>query len=107
MNKTFQSGKYLSPVKIGEYWANGLPVIMTEGIGDENDFLENEMGGVLFNVKNPATSLYKLKNLINDPEHRNKIPRLAQKYRSFETVKKTYEKMIISDFILQSKSING
>ena len=107
LNKTFQSGKYLSPVKIGEYWANGLPVIMTEGIGDENDFLENEMGGVLFNVKNPATSLYKLKNLINDPEHRNKIPRLAQKYRSFKTVKKTYEKMIISDFILQSKSING
>ena len=52
LNKSFDSGKYLSPVKIGEYWANGLPVLMTEGIGDERNFLEKEKGGVLFNEKN-------------------------------------------------------
>jgi glycosyltransferase involved in cell wall biosynthesis len=95
LNKTFHSGRFLSPVKIAEYWANGLPVLMTAGIGDESKFIEKEKGGVLFNTINLTLSLGKLKNLINDPEHRTKIPNLARKYRSFNTVKAAYEKLIV------------
>ena len=96
LNKRFPSGKYLSPIKIGEYWANGLPVLMTEGIGDERNFLEKEKGGVIFNENNLTSSLKKLKKILDDPNHRKRIPELARKYRSFETVRKAYEKMIIS-----------
>ena len=34
----------LSPIKNGEYWANGLPVLMTDGVGDEATFLEAARG---------------------------------------------------------------
>jgi glycosyltransferase involved in cell wall biosynthesis len=94
--KPFHSAKYTSPIKHGEYWANGLPVLMTEGIGDERNFLEKEKGGVLFNEKNLMSSLEKLRKILDDPDHRTKIPELARKYRSFDTVKQAYEKMIIS-----------
>jgi hypothetical protein len=93
--KPFHSAKYTSPIKHGEYWANGLPVLMTEGIGDERNFLENEKGGALFNENNLMSSLEKLRDIMDDPDHRIKIPELARKYRSFDTVKQAYERMII------------
>jgi glycosyltransferase involved in cell wall biosynthesis len=96
LNKSFPSGKYLSPIKIGEYWANGLPVLMTEGIGDERNFLEKEKGGVIFNENNLISSLEKLQEILDDPNHRIRIPELARKYRSFDKVKEAYVKMIIS-----------
>jgi len=96
LNKRFQSGRFLSPIKHGEYWANGLPVLMTDGIGDESSFLEEEKGGVLFNEHNLMSSLNKLQRILDDPNHRKKIPELARKYRSFDKVKQAYERMIIS-----------
>jgi glycosyltransferase involved in cell wall biosynthesis len=96
LNKSFDSGKYLSPVKIGEYWANGLPVLMTRGIGDENEFIEPEKGGVLFELNNIQPALEKLRKIIDDPDHRKRIPQLAVKYRSFERVREAYTKMIIN-----------
>jgi len=96
LNKSFPSGQFLSPVKIGEYWANGLPVIMTEGIGDESGIIENAKGGVLFNENNLMSSLRKVQRILDDPDHRKKIPELARKYRSFDKVKEAYERMIIS-----------
>jgi hypothetical protein len=97
--RPFNSGKYSSPVKHGEYWANGLPILMTEGIGDENNFLEEEKGGVLFNPNNITVSLRKLDELINDPDHRKRIPELAQKYRSFKTVDDAYKKLILPQIV--------
>jgi len=95
LNKYFTTGKYLSPVKHGEYWANGLPILMTEGIGDESEFLEKEEGGVIFNNENSHASIEKLKEILEDPDHRNKIPEIAKKYRSFEKVRKAYIEMVL------------
>lgn len=36
-----------SPVKIGEYLAVGLPVVVTEGIGDYSDLIERERVGIV------------------------------------------------------------
>ena len=94
--KPFASARFTSPIKHGEYWANGLPVLMTEEIGDERNFLEKEKGGVLFNEHNLMSSLKKLQKILDDPDHRKKIPELARKYRSFDKVKQAYERMIIS-----------
>jgi glycosyltransferase involved in cell wall biosynthesis len=95
LNKSFKSGKYLSPIKIGEYWANGLPVLLTEGIGDESQYIENERGGALFDISNIQLALGKLREIINDPDHRMKIPDLAKKYRSFEHVRLAYTSIIV------------
>ena len=97
LNKFFPSGKYLSPIKIGEYLANGLPVLMTEGIGDENNYLEKEKAGVLFNMENLEYKLNSLQKILNEPDHRERISKLASKYRSFHQLKEIYKNLIFQD----------
>jgi glycosyltransferase involved in cell wall biosynthesis len=45
--------QYCSPVKVGEYWASGLPVLLTEGVGDDSDIIKREGGGAIFNLQDP------------------------------------------------------
>jgi bifunctional DNA-binding transcriptional regulator/antitoxin component of YhaV-PrlF toxin-antitoxin module len=97
INKSFASGKYLSPIKVGEYWANGLPILMTEGIGDESDYLEKENGGVLFNDHNLMTGLKSLQKILFESGHRTRISELAAKYRSFDSLIRTYEELIVKE----------
>jgi glycosyltransferase involved in cell wall biosynthesis len=88
------SKKYLSPVKIGEYWANGLPVLLTEGIGDESEIIKNEGGGALFNLALDGSlekAIQQIKTIVSDPAHRQKIPQLAANYRSPEKIREAYE----------------
>lgn len=91
--------QYCSPIKIGEYWANGLPILLTKGVGDESDFLESEKGGVLFDINNPEPALEKLEKLLSDPEYRRRIPELAIKYRTFDRINRAYENLILSNTI--------
>lgn len=88
------SKKYLSPVKIGEYWANGLPVLLTEGVGDDSDIIKNEGGGALFNLQqegNLELALLQIQDILKDPAHRQEIPKLAVKYRSPDKIREAYE----------------
>lgn len=55
---TYRPGKskmYLSPIKVGEYWANGLPVILTEGVGDDGNIIKGGCGGAIFKVEEPLS----------------------------------------------------
>ncbi|MBJ6119336.1 hypothetical protein JAO76_14090 [Pontibacter sp. BT310] len=88
------SKKYLSPVKIGEYWANGLPILLTEGIGDDSDIIKNEGGGALFNLALDGSlekAIQQIQTIVSDPTHRQKIPQLAANYRSPEKIREAYE----------------
>jgi glycosyltransferase involved in cell wall biosynthesis len=87
--------KYLSPVKVGEYWACGLPVLISKNIGDENDFIEKEGLGFtidLKNVSNSIATILKLKDALKNID-RNKIREKGSSLRSFEFVKKGYAKL--------------
>jgi glycosyltransferase involved in cell wall biosynthesis len=44
--------RYLSPVKVGEYWAAGLPVLLTDGVGDDHAIIEKLKIGSVFSLKN-------------------------------------------------------
>ena len=88
------SKKYLSPVKIGEYWANGLPVMLTEGVGDDSDIINNEGGGALFNLEQEGSveqAIRQILSILKDPQHRQEIPKLAQKYRSPDRLREAFE----------------
>ncbi|MCC9138099.1 glycosyltransferase [Pontibacter silvestris] len=92
--KSYPSARYCSPVKIGEYWANGLPVLLTEGVGDDNDIIKKEGGGALFNLREEGSverALEKIQQILKDPAHRQEIPKLAQKYRSPDSIREAYE----------------
>ncbi|WP_161890254.1 glycosyltransferase family protein [Pontibacter russatus] len=88
------SKRFLSPIKTGEYWANGLPVLLTEGVGDDSDIIKCEGGGATFNLREEGSverALEKIQQILKDPAHRQEIPRLAQKYRSPERIREAYE----------------
>lgn len=40
--------RFVSPIKNGEYWANGLPIVISEGIGDDSELVTNFNIGVVF-----------------------------------------------------------
>nr|WP_255531345.1 glycosyltransferase [Pontibacter sp. 172403-2] len=91
--KSYPSARFCSPVKIGEYWANGLPVLLTAGVGDDSDIIQNEGGGALFNLQQEGSverALEKIQAIISNPEHRREIPKLAAKYRSPRKIKEAY-----------------
>lgn len=91
------SKKYLSPVKTGEYWANGLPFLLTEGIGDDSNIIKREGGGALFNLTQKGSlerALGQIKSILQEPSHRKSIPELAKKYRSFDKLQDTYRYLL-------------
>lgn len=84
--KSNQVSPYLSPVKIGEYWAVGLPVIITPGLGDEKDFIEKDGLGFMYHPKKNLTSIL-LSSLDVDK---------ARFIRSLNHVKNAYQKLLLN-----------
>ena len=83
-----------SPIKNGEYWACGLPVITPSDIGDDSEILkESGLGIVVEDIDNPTKYFRQLEELINT-NNKDEIRKLAEKYRNPDIVNKTYEKLI-------------
>lgn len=94
--KQGQSKAYLSPVKVGEYWVSGLPILMTRGIGDESRMMENGFGGVLFDPDQIGAEILteKIDQLVamaREPGIRKKISAVGINLRSVEKLKSAYE----------------
>jgi glycosyltransferase involved in cell wall biosynthesis len=84
--KPSEHRKYCSPIKTGEYWANGLPVVITPNVGDDSFIIETENAGLVMDYKDDIIT-----DLSVFPE-RAEITKLAQKYRSFDITKNVYQK---------------
>jgi glycosyltransferase involved in cell wall biosynthesis len=88
---------YLSPVKVGEYWANGIPVLLTNGVGDETRLIQsNPFAGVLFDkneIHKDGNHLFgKLKAKISRQwDDMNAIQQMALKYRTPNFVVEAYK----------------
>lgn len=91
------SGKYLSPVKNGEYWANGLPIILSKGVGDDEAIILKYNAGVIFDPSSICyqTPLGLIKELVSQDRAAlaRKISGLARHYRGFEIIEEGYEKI--------------
>ncbi|HVJ91307.1 MAG TPA: glycosyltransferase [Labilithrix sp.] len=83
-------------VKNAEYWANGLPVLMTDGVGDEATFLEAERAGAVFDLQKGTldAAIDKIAALLADEGHRTRIVTLAQRERSFDVVRDIYRSLL-------------
>lgn len=89
------SKRLLSPIKVGEYWANGLSVLITEHIGDDSGIIENEYAGAVLprDFKDIAPVFAKLKKVLQEAAHRSRIAQLAKRYRSFDRTREVYQKL--------------
>lgn len=89
--------KFCSPIKDGEYWANGLPILLPDGIGDDSDIIKAEGGGAIVDLHDPRDiqqALERLQSQMTKEEMRGYIKQLAVKHRNFDIGKKVYEKIM-------------
>ena len=95
--KPVPTKKYCTSIKDGEYWAMGLPVVISPRISDDSQIIEKENTGVVvdFSDKNELPgSIDKLETLLkNSGALKNKIRQLAIQYRSFEIAENIYKEI--------------
>lgn len=97
--KPVPTKKYCTSIKDGEYWAMGLPVVITRDISDDSRIIEeNNIGAVLYNLDNESyfTAVKKIATILNAsslPEKKNEIRNIAKKFRGFEVAEKIYQKI--------------
>jgi glycosyltransferase involved in cell wall biosynthesis len=93
--KPVPTKQYCTSIKDGEYWATGLPVVITKNISDDSDIInKNEIG---YELKELCSTEYfnaikKIDELILDGSDtiNQKIRRVAEQYRSYKIAEKTY-----------------
>lgn len=92
--RTSPSRKYCSPIKNGEYWANGLPILLTKGVGDDEDIIvQNNVGVIIDFEKNASTEALKAIERLMDKGRESlsvEIVGLADRYRNFTIISETY-----------------
>jgi glycosyltransferase involved in cell wall biosynthesis len=72
-----------SSTKVGEYWAMGLPVIATRGLGDVDDIIREERVGVIVRDQTDdaySESLDELLRLLDDPELPDRCRAAAERH---------------------------
>ncbi len=97
------SRKYCSPVKNGEYWACGLPIIIEPDIGDDSDIISREGGGVVVSDGKYDIAFRELEVMLATGRAAlaASIRTIALRHRRPELIKETY------DSILKSISTDG
>lgn len=87
---------FCSPIKDGEYWANGLPILSAEGIGEDSEIIRTEDGGAVFseNLGDLEAALSHIQDLVQGNERAGRIAAIAAKYRSFEPLDMLYDQVL-------------
>ncbi len=91
--KPIPTKKYCSPIKNGEYWALGLPVVITEGISTDSKIIEeNNAGFVLrdFTASVYERALVRISAILDEPGHQERIRELAVRYRNINMAEDIY-----------------
>jgi glycosyltransferase involved in cell wall biosynthesis len=93
--KPVPTKKYCTSLKDGEYWATGLPIVITKNISDDSEIIRNSGYGYelqTLNVQEYQRAISVIDNLIggNIIELRQKIRKIAEKYRNFHIAEKIY-----------------
>jgi len=96
--RTSPSRKYCSPIKNGEYWANGLPILLTKGVGDDEDIILQNKAGVILDVEqenNSEVALAEIKDIIRQDREilAKKISLLADRHRNFKIIADGYSRI--------------
>lgn len=95
--KPVYTKKFCSPIKNGEYWAMGLPVIITKDISTDSHLIAMENAGYVFNElceKEYRNSVQLIDEILNN-NHKNPIRNLAEKHRNFKIAKEVYKGIYI------------
>ena len=81
--------KYCCPIKNGEYWASGLPIVTFPDIGDDSEIIVKETKGIIIEDLEKI-NWSELTQLLQNQDSRSEIAELAKLYRSFSSNVKVY-----------------
>ena len=79
---------FCSAIKICEYWANGLAVLVTPCVGDDSAIIAAENGGAVFDLSQPGRVPAAL---MQQPDYRVRIHALVVRYRSLNRTREAYD----------------
>ena len=97
--KTIPTKRFCTPIKNGEYWALGLPVVIPKDISDDSEIIEkNQIGAVLhsFDAKSYVRAVEVIDELLKTNTREDlykKIRNIAHKYRSFGIAENIYRQI--------------
>jgi glycosyltransferase involved in cell wall biosynthesis len=97
--KSVPTKRYCTPIKDGEYWALGLPVIITPGISDDSEIIQDlGIGSVVQGTDKEAfrRSIQEVDDLLlrhSREQLFTMIRPVAEKYRSFDRALEVYSKI--------------
>ena len=96
------SRNYGAPIKISEYWALGLPVVITSNIANDSCIIEdNQLGSVInsLEIDSYRESVKKIITILQNHsslELYDRIRPFAEKFRNFQLAKSVYQKVYLS-----------
>ena len=104
--KPVPTKRYCTPIKDGEYWAMGLPVVITRDISDDSDIIQKHNAGYVLpslDKESYLAAVQKIDSLLKDnrQETENRIRSLAFTYRNFSDAQKIYREIYMSIIPLQ------
>ena len=94
--KPVPTKRYCTSIKDGEYWAMGLPVIISSGISDDSEIIQQNGIGIEINFQNKEGREKAVKYIAEllkrntRKELQNKIVEIAKAYRSMEIARRVY-----------------
>ena len=97
--KPVPTKRYCSPIKDGEYWALGLPVVIPPNISEDSQIIsENKAGAILesFNEMGYINAIKQIDSIISNKsraEVYKAIRPIAEKYRNFSIAEKIYSEV--------------
>lgn len=97
--KMTETSKYCSAIKVAEYWAMGLPIVIGKDIGDDSMIVSDNEIGVVYNsnsVKEYNQALMKLKRALAT-YNRDSIIDIAKTYRSSNGITELYASLLKND----------
>lgn len=101
--KPVSTKKYCTSIKDGEYWAMGLPVVISPNISDDSDIIKQEDIGVGMDFAEKGQFASALKKLEVFLKIKNsltvKIRQVAKQYRSFSIAEDIYKNIYGNDLV--------
>jgi len=97
--KPIPSRRHCTSIKDGEYWAMGLPIVITPGISDDSAIIEQNKIGSILKELSPSGYLACIKEmdfLLKENSREGlaeKISAIGKKYRSFDNAENIYKKI--------------
>jgi glycosyltransferase involved in cell wall biosynthesis len=88
--------RYQCPIKNGEYWACGLPILMTDEVSDDHVMMRQGIGGAVYkhDLSDLDHALDRIAAILEDPQHKEKMRDLARRYRSIDIARQVYREII-------------